>query len=68
VPKLPRITAREAAARLTSLGFRLARQTGSHKRYVDMDGRAVTIPFHGSKILHPKTLKDIMRQAGITEW
>ncbi len=31
--------------------------------YKNSDGRRVTIPFHGSKILHPKILKSILRDA-----
>ncbi len=33
--------------------------------YKNAAGKRVTIPFHGSKILHPKILKNILRDAGI---
>ena len=46
-------------------GFSLARQSGSHMIYKSAAGKRVTIPFHGSKILHPKILKNILRDAGI---
>jgi predicted RNA binding protein YcfA (HicA-like mRNA interferase family) len=36
--------------------------------YENSTGSKVTIPFHGSKTIHPKTLKSIMEQAGIEEW
>jgi predicted RNA binding protein YcfA (HicA-like mRNA interferase family) len=29
-------------------------------------GKRVTVPFHAQKILHPKLLASIMRDAGIT--
>jgi len=63
MPKLPRLTAREIIAVLEKAGFRLARQSGSHKNPV---GKRATVPFHGSKSLHPKVLKNILRDAGLT--
>ena len=61
---LPRITAKEIIAVLEKLGFVLSRQSGSHKIY-KRDGRRATVPSHGDKILHPKVLKSIMRDAEI---
>ena len=46
-------------------GFLLARQSGSHKIYKDTTGKRVTVPFHAQKVLHPKLLRSIMRDAGI---
>jgi predicted RNA binding protein YcfA (HicA-like mRNA interferase family) len=43
----------------------LARQSGSHKIYKDAAGKRVTVPFHAQKVLHPKLLRSIMRDAGI---
>jgi predicted RNA binding protein YcfA (HicA-like mRNA interferase family) len=57
MPKLPRLTAREIVA---------ARQSGSHMIYKNTAGKRVTVPFHGAKILHPKVLKSILRDASIT--
>jgi predicted RNA binding protein YcfA (HicA-like mRNA interferase family) len=68
VKKLPRLTAFQVAARLKLLGFRVVRQKGSHQRYRNASGKRATIPFHGSKIISLKTLKAIMREAGIEEW
>lgn len=65
MPKLPRLTARQITAALEKAGFSLARQSGSHKIYKNAAGKRVTIPFHRSKILHPKLLKSILRDAGI---
>ncbi|MGB7957755.1 MAG: type II toxin-antitoxin system HicA family toxin [Minisyncoccia bacterium] len=64
-PKLRRLTAREIAGYLERAGFSLARQSGSHKIYKNAAGKRVTIPFHGAKIIHPKILKDILRDSDI---
>ncbi len=66
MPELPRVTAKEAAAIIEKRGFVLARQSGSHKIYKNKYGKRVTIPFHGAKILHPKVLKSILRDADIS--
>jgi len=65
MPRLPRVTAREIIAVLEKKGFLLARQSGSHKIYKDASGKRVTVPFHAQKVLHPKLLRSIMRDAGI---
>jgi predicted RNA binding protein YcfA (HicA-like mRNA interferase family) len=66
MPKLPRVNAREIIAVLEKSGFSLARQSGSHMIYKNAVGKRVTIPFHGSKILHPKVLKSILRDAELS--
>lgn len=63
--RLPRLTSREIIAVLHRAGFFLARQSGSHIIYKNAAGRRVTVPFHSSKVLHPKVLKNIMQDAGI---
>ncbi len=64
--KLPRITARDAIRALERNGFVLARQSGSHKIYKNPAGKRVTVPFHPGKILHPKILESILRDAELT--
>jgi predicted RNA binding protein YcfA (HicA-like mRNA interferase family) len=64
--KLPRLTARQIAAVLEKIGFSLTRQSGSHMIYKNATGKRVTIPFHAAKILHPKLLKSILRDAEIS--
>jgi predicted RNA binding protein YcfA (HicA-like mRNA interferase family) len=66
MPKLPRLTARQIIAVLEKLGFTLSRQSGSHRIYRNVTGKRVTIPFHGSKVLHPKVLRSVLRDAGLT--
>ena len=64
--KLPRVTASEIISVLEHLGFFLARQSGSHKIFKNDQGRRVTIPYHAGKILHPKLLQNILRDAELT--
>jgi predicted RNA binding protein YcfA (HicA-like mRNA interferase family) len=66
MPKLPRISAREICAVLEKLGFSVARQSGSHIIYKNSQGKRATVPFHSAKILHPKVLKSILRDAGLS--
>ncbi|HHT9121133.1 MAG TPA: type II toxin-antitoxin system HicA family toxin [Candidatus Hypogeohydataceae bacterium YC41] len=47
-------------------GFLLSRQSGSHKIYKNKEGKRVTIPYHTGKILHPKVLKNILKDADLT--
>ena len=51
---------------LEKLGFSLNRQSGSHQIYKNAAGKRATIPLHASKILHPKVLKSILRDAELS--
>ena len=64
--KLPRVSANKVTTVLERIGFVLARQSGSHKIYKNIEGKRVTIPYHSGKILHPKVLKNIIRDADLT--
>ncbi len=64
--KLPRITAAETIKALEKAGFSFSRQSGSHKIYKNKEGKRTTVPYHSGKILHPKTLKSILQDAGLT--
>jgi predicted RNA binding protein YcfA (HicA-like mRNA interferase family) len=66
MPKLPRISARDICVVLEKLGFSVARQSGSHIIYKNAEGKRATVPFHSTKILHPKVLKSILRDAGLS--
>ena len=66
MPKLARVTARQMATILEKLGFSLTRQSGSHQIYKNAAGKRATIPFHAAKILHPKVLKSILRDAELS--
>lgn len=64
--RLPRVTASEAVRAIERAGFILVRQSGSHKIYRDPQGKRATIPYHSGKVLHPKVLLSILRDAGLT--
>ncbi len=54
------------ASVMEKLGFSLTRQSGSHQIYKNAAGKRATIPFHAAKILHPKVLKSILRDAELS--
>jgi predicted RNA binding protein YcfA (HicA-like mRNA interferase family) len=58
LPKLPRLTAKEAEKLLLNEGFSLIRSKGSHRIY-RKDEIRVVIPFHSAKVLHPKIVKQV---------
>jgi predicted RNA binding protein YcfA (HicA-like mRNA interferase family) len=49
------------------LGFKKARQKGSHARWKHPDGRATTIPIHGKSEIGSWLFQEILKQMGITE-
>ena len=65
MPRLPRLTAKQIISILEKRGFKLVRQSGSHKIFRDSGGKRTTVPFHDNKILHPKVLTSILRDAEI---
>ena len=60
MPRAPRLTAAEAETLLLDAGFAWLRSKGSHRIY-GRRGRRVVRPFHGSVILHPKTIKEVLQ-------
>jgi predicted RNA binding protein YcfA (HicA-like mRNA interferase family) len=58
LPKLPRLTAKEAEKLLLNAGFTQIRSKGSHRIYF-RDNVRVVIPFHSGKVLHPKTVQQV---------
>jgi len=64
--RLPRLTAKEIISVLVGTGFVLSRQSGSHKIYINPEGKRVTVPFHGKRIIHPKILRNIMKDAEVS--
>jgi len=63
---MPSATAREFQRVAHILGFILVRQKGSHARWNHPDGRATTIPVHGSEEIGPPLFNRVLRQLGIT--
>lgn len=64
--KLPRVTAADAIKVLEKVGFFFSRQSGSHKIYKNKEGKRTTVPYHSGKILHPRILASILRDADLT--
>ncbi len=64
--KLPRIAADKVIKALERVGFVLTRQSGSHKVYKNKKGVRITVPYHSGKIIHPKLLKNILKDADLT--
>jgi predicted RNA binding protein YcfA (HicA-like mRNA interferase family) len=64
--KLPRMTAVEIIKVLERAGFSFSRQSGSHKIYKNEKGKRVTVAYHAGKIIHPKILASILKDADLT--
>ena len=67
MPKLPRISSREAIKALKSLGFKQTRQTGSHVilKKTTLDGQiGCVVPIH--RELKIGTLSGILKQAKVS--
>jgi predicted RNA binding protein YcfA (HicA-like mRNA interferase family) len=56
LPKLPRLTSKEAERILLKSGFQYIRSRGSHRIY-QRDKERFVLPFHKGKTLHPKIVK-----------
>ncbi len=57
---------REVQRILNQLGFQLIRQSGSHAVYRHGDGRWTTVPSHQGKDVAKGTLRNIIKNIGIT--
>lgn len=66
-PKSLRFTAQQIRKIIEAKGFSLSRQSGSHMIFHNEKGVRITIPKHASKIIHPKIIKNILRDAEIEE-
>jgi predicted RNA binding protein YcfA (HicA-like mRNA interferase family) len=64
--KLPRITALEMIRVLEKACFALVHQSRSHKIYKNQRDRRAAVPFHTVKILHPKLVAAIRKDADLT--
>jgi predicted RNA binding protein YcfA (HicA-like mRNA interferase family) len=67
MPKLPRISSREAIRSLERLGFKQVRQTGSHvvmKKEIEEGEIGCVVPVH--RELKVGTLSGILKQAQVT--
>ncbi|CAN5532903.1 hypothetical protein BH10ACI3_BH10ACI3_18560 [soil metagenome] len=64
--KWPRVTASQIIKVLERSDFYLTRQSGSNMIFKNSEGRRATFPFHAGKILHPKILKNITKEADLS--
>ena len=64
--RLPRVTADKIIRVLEKAGFTIARQSGGHKIYKSSTGKRVTVPCHKGKIIHPKVLMSILKDANLS--
>ncbi|MFQ4139037.1 type II toxin-antitoxin system HicA family toxin [Nodosilinea sp. PGN35] len=65
--KLPSVTAQELILALEGIGFRIARQKGSHLRMKHDDGRVATIPIHSGKTIGKGLLLKILRDVELSK-
>jgi len=63
--RLPRVTARDVEQALLKAGFTFSHSRGSHRSYTRA-GHRVIVPFHGSNVIPPGTLRSILRQASLS--
>lgn len=63
---LPVLKPKEVVSILEKLGFEMVRQRGSHQQFRHADGRATTVPVHGSRDLSPILLRQICKDIRIT--
>jgi len=63
--KTPRVTADKLIRLVERRGFRMVRQSGSHKIYRNDAGKRITIPHHSKKTLHPKLVNQILKDLEI---
>lgn len=64
--KVPRVNARQLIKVVEKLGFKLVRQSGSHRIYKNEDGIRLTIPYHSGKTLHPKIVASVLDDTDIS--
>jgi predicted RNA binding protein YcfA (HicA-like mRNA interferase family) len=66
LPKLPQLTAKNAEKLLLDAGFIQIRSKGSHRIYRKEEIRVV-IPFHSGKMLHLKTVQQVIQAINTTD-
>jgi predicted RNA binding protein YcfA (HicA-like mRNA interferase family) len=67
MPRLPRVTAREAERAILEDGWYGVGGSGSHRQYRHpTKGGRVTIAMHTGVVLKPKAIASIIAQAGLT--
>jgi len=68
--KLPSVSGKDLCSVLEKDGFKLVRQTGSHRIYqkITEEGTiTIPVPVHSNRPLKKGTLHNILKKAGITK-
>jgi predicted RNA binding protein YcfA (HicA-like mRNA interferase family) len=66
-PRAPRVTGKEIEKALERDGWQKVSQKGSHAQFEHPTKPGlVTIPLHSGEVIFAGTLKNILRQAGLT--
>jgi len=63
-PRLPVVSGQDTVRALSSIGFELISQRGSHVKLRNKEGRTVIVPMH--RELAPGTLRSILRQTALS--
>jgi len=66
VGRIPPLRPRVVVSILGRLGFFEVRQRGSHRQFRHADGRATTVPDHGSRDIAPTLVRVIARDIGLS--
>ncbi|MBC7232715.1 MAG: type II toxin-antitoxin system HicA family toxin [Chloroflexi bacterium] len=66
MPRLPVLKAGQVLRVLEKVGFKVARQRGSHARRKHADGRVVTVPVHIGQDIGRGLLRKILRDAELS--
>ena len=66
MPRLISVSGKKMCKIVERLGFQKVHQVGSHIRYIHLDGRKTTIPFHSNEEIGVSLLSDILKQIRIT--
>ena len=64
--RLPALSAKQLDRVLMKLGFRVARQRGSHVFYRHSDGRTTTVPHHAGRDIARSLLHEILREIDVS--
>ena len=65
MPRLPRVSGREAVAAFEHAGFIVVRRRGSHIVMTKM-GHAATLSIPEHRVVKPGTLRALIRQSGLS--
>jgi predicted RNA binding protein YcfA (HicA-like mRNA interferase family) len=63
---IPVLKPQEVVRILENLGFVEVRQKVSHKQFRHQDGRGTTVPFHKSRDISPRLLRQIANDIGLS--